>query len=156
MLLSQLAMHPDQVLIYTDGSCLGNPGPGGWACILECGEHRAELYGCDPNTTNNRMELEAVIQALRALTRSCTVQLVTDSVYVKDGLTKWIAGWKRKGWVTTDKKPVKNQELWQELDRLAGLHTIQWKWVKGHATDARNNRCDTLAQAAARKQIRSS
>ena len=148
-------MQPDQITIYTDGSCLGNPGPGGWACLLECGERKSELFGSHPNTTNNRMELEAVIQALRALPSSRIVHLVTDSVYVKDGLTEWIAGWKKKGWITAEKKPVKNQELWQELDRLAAQHTIQWKWVKGHATDARNNRCDALAQYAARNQSRS-
>lgn len=146
-------MQPDQITIYADGSCLGNPGRR--ACLLECGEHKSELFGSHPNTINNRMELEAVIQALRALTCPRTVQLVTDSVYVKDGLTKWIIGWKKKGWLTAEKKPGKNQELWQELDRLAAQHTIQWKWVKGHTTDARNSRCDALAQSAARNKSRS-
>jgi ribonuclease HI len=141
------------VQLITDGSCLGNPGPGGWACILRYGSRRKELSGAEPHTTNNRMELMAAIKGLEALREPCTVEIVTDSEYLKNGITKWIYGWKRKGWVTTEKKPVVNQDLWKRLDELVETHETTWAWTKGHASHADNNRCDELAQAAAR-QIR--
>ncbi|HSM76185.1 MAG TPA: ribonuclease HI [Bryobacteraceae bacterium] len=140
------------VQLITDGSCLGNPGPGGWACILRYGEKRKEMYGSEPNTTNNRMELRAAVEGLRALREGCEVEVVTDSQYVKNGITSWIHGWKRNGWKTAAKKPVVNQDLWQELDSQAARHKTQWSWTKGHATHADNNRCDELAAAAARTQ----
>ena len=140
------------VQLITDGSCLGNPGPGGWACILRYGEKRKEMYGSEPNTTNNRMELRAAVEGLRALREGCEVEVVTDSQYVKNGITSWIHGWKRNGWKTAAKKPVVNQDLWQELDSQAARHKPQWSWAKGHATHADNNRCDELAAAAARTQ----
>ena len=134
-----------RVVIYTDGACKGNPGPGGWGTLLQFGGHERELFGGDPLTTNNRMELTAVIRALEALTRSCEVDLYTDSQYVKQGIESWIHGWKRNGWKTSDKKPVKNAELWRELDGLAQRHAIRWHWVKGHADNAGNVRADELA-----------
>ena len=134
------------VTIYTDGACSGNPGPGGWGAILIYGEHRKELNGGESNTTNNRMELTAAIEALNALKRPCKVDLYTDSVYVRDGITKWIHGWKRNGWRTADKKPVKNAELWQTLDQALGRHEIDWHWVKGHAGHPENERADELAR----------
>jgi ribonuclease HI len=140
------------VQLITDGSCLGNPGPGGWACILRYGEKRKEMYGSEPNTPNNRMELRAAVEGLRALREGCEVEVVTDSQYVKNGITSWIHGWKRNGWKTAAKKPVVNQDLWQELDSQAARHKTQWSWTKGHATHADNNRCDELAAAAARTQ----
>ena len=139
-------MSAPQVEIWTDGACSGNPGPGGWGAILRFGEHEKELYGGEPETTNNRMELTAAIEALNALTRPCTVRLTTDSVYVKDGITKWLAGWKAKGWKTAAKKPVKNQDLWQALDEAAQRHQIEWAWIKGHAGHAENERADELAR----------
>ncbi len=140
------------VQLITDGACLGNPGPGGWACILRFGEHSHEQFGSVPQTTNNRMELTAAIEGLRALHEPCQVEVVTDSEYVKHGITQWIHGWKRNGWRTSAKKPVVNQDLWMELDRLCEGHTIQWTWTKGHANHADNNRCDELATRAARQQ----
>jgi ribonuclease HI len=140
------------VQLITDGACLGNPGPGGWACILRFGEHSREQFGSVPQTTNNRMELTAAIEGLRALHEPCQVEVVTDSEYVKHGITQWIHGWKRNGWRTSAKKPVVNQDLWMELDRLCEGHTIQWTWTKGHANHADNNRCDELATRAARQQ----
>ena len=134
-----------EVVIYADGACRGNPGPGGWGAWLKCGEHEKELFGGEPDTTNNRMELTAVIQALALLRERCTVVVYTDSVYVKDGITKWIHGWKTRGWLTADKKPVKNVELWQKLDALNQGHVVQWRWVKGHAGDPGNERADRLA-----------
>lgn len=135
------------VTIYTDGACKGNPGPGGWGVVLRSGEHLRELFGGEAQTTNNRMELQAVIEALRALKRPCHVDLYLDSQYVRQGITEWVVGWKARGWRTADKKPVKNVELWQTLDALVaqGGHRIHWHWVKGHAGDAGNERADALA-----------
>lgn len=144
-----------QVKIITDGSCLGNPGRGGWACILRYNEHARELYGCSPQTTNNRMELTAAIEGLRALKEPCEVEVITDSEYVKNGITKWVANWKQRDWMTADRKPVVNQDLWEELDAQAERHQAKWSWTKGHASHADNNRCDELAQMAAREQRRS-
>lgn len=136
-----------QVTIYTDGACKGNPGPGGWGVVLRSGGHLRELYGGQAQTTNNRMELQAVIEALQALKRPCQVDLFLDSQYVRQGITEWVAGWKARGWRTADKKPVKNVELWQTLDALVaqGGHRIAWHWVKGHAGDPGNERADALA-----------
>jgi ribonuclease HI len=142
-----------KVLLITDGACKGNPGPGGWACILRYGEHSKELYGFDPHTTNNRMELTAAIEGLRAIKERCAVKVVTDSNYLKDGITKWIHGWKRRGWVTAEKKPVINQDLWTTLDDLVQKHETEWVWTKGHASHADNNRCDELATEAATRRI---
>lgn len=141
------------ITLITDGACLGNPGPGGWACILRYNSHTSELYGSERRSTNNRMELTAVIQGLRALKEPCRVQVVTDSQYVKDGITQWIHGWKRRGWLTATKTPVKNQELWIALDEQVGRHQVRWEWVKGHAAHDDNNRCDELAGQAARGQL---
>lgn len=135
----------DAVIIHTDGACSGNPGPGGWGAVLQYGRTVRELKGGAPLTTNNQMELTAAIEALNALKRPCPVELHTDSQYVKNGLTKWIHGWKKNGWRTADRKPVKNVELWQALDAAVARHTIAWHWVKGHAGDAMNERADTLA-----------
>ena len=134
------------VIIYTDGACKGNPGPGGWGALLRAGAHEKELFGGEAHTTNNRMELTAVIRALESLTRSCPVAIYTDSQYVKNGIETWIHGWKRNGWKTADKKPVKNAELWQQLDTARKPHTIEWKWVKGHAGHPENERADVLAR----------
>ena len=141
-----------KVRLITDGACRGNPGPGGWAAILRYNEHKKEIWGCEPQTTNNRMELRAAIEGLRALKEGCEVEVVTDSEYLKNGITTWIHGWKRKNWITSTKKPVVNRDLWEELDRLAGKHRIKWEWTKGHASHEDNNRCDELAQRAAREQ----
>jgi ribonuclease HI len=135
------------VVIHTDGACAGNPGPGGWGAILEYNGKRRELSGGEPETTNNRMELLAAIKALEALKRHCKVEMHVDSNYVKDGITKWIHGWKRNGWKTADKKPVKNAELWQRLDQALKQHDISWHWVKGHAGHDDNERADELARA---------
>ena len=146
------------VTISTDGACIGNPGPGGWACILRFGDLTREIFGSHPQTTNNRMELTAVIEALKALKEPCKVSLYTDSQYVKRGITEWISGWKARGWMRREKgglKAVLNRDLWTELDRLVQSHQITWAWVKGHATDPDNIRCDELAQKAAREQIAS-
>lgn len=137
------------VEIATDGACKGNPGPGGWGALIRSGAHEKELSGGEALTTNNRMELMAAIEALNALKRPCAVTLSTDSRYVMDGLTKWIHGWKRNGWRTADKKPVKNAELWQALLAAAEHHQIEWKWVKGHAGHPDNERADKLASDAA-------
>lgn len=136
----------DKIVIYTDGACSGNPGPGGWGAILMWGDHRKELSGGEANTTNNRMELMAAISALEALKRASKVELHTDSNYVKNGVTAWIHGWKRNGWKTADKKPVKNAELWQRLDAARKSHEVDWRWVKGHAGDVENERADELAR----------
>ena len=138
-------MDGDAVIIHTDGACSGNPGPGGWGAVLQYGSTVKELKGGAPITTNNQMELTAAIEALTALKRACAVELHTDSSYVKDGLTKWIHGWKKNGWRTADKKPVKNSELWQALDAATQRHKINWHWVKGHAGDEMNERADQLA-----------
>jgi ribonuclease HI len=136
------------VTIATDGACKGNPGPGGWGAVLLSGDHRSELSGYASATTNNRMELQAAIAALEALRRPSRVTLITDSAYVKDGLTRWIHGWQRNGWRTADRKPVKNADLWQALLAAARPHTIEWQWVKGHSGHPLNERADELANAA--------
>lgn len=143
------------VQLITDGSCLGNPGPGGWAFILRYGQLKKEGFGSAPHTTNNRMELTAAIEGLKRLKEPCAVEIVTDSQYVKNGITQWIQNWKRRGWLTGDKKPVLNKELWVELDALVNAHQTTWQWTKGHASHEDNNRCDELAQEAARLQIAS-
>jgi ribonuclease HI len=139
--------------LITDGACIGNPGPGGWACILREGQTKRELFGSERATTNNRMELTAAIEGLRAVREPCEIEVVTDSEYVKNGITKWIHGWKRNGWVTSARKPVVNQDLWNELDGLATTHRVRWTWTKGHADHQDNNRCDELATRAAREQL---
>jgi ribonuclease HI len=133
------------VVIYTDGACKGNPGPGGWGALLKSGDAEKELFGGEAQTTNNRMELTAVIRALESLTRECAVEIYTDSQYVKNGIQTWIHNWKRNGWKTADRKPVKNVELWRELETQAGRHRIAWHWVKGHADNEGNQRADALA-----------
>jgi ribonuclease HI len=133
---------------YTDGACSGNPGPGGWGALLRIGGRERELSGAEPATTNNRMELMAAISALEALKRPCKVRLYTDSTYVRDGVTKWIHGWKRNGWKTSDKKPVKNVDLWQRLDAARVPHQVEWIWVKGHSGHTENDRVDALARQA--------
>lgn len=139
------AANAARVRIYTDGACKGNPGPGGWGALLQFDGREKELCGGEPATTNNRMELTAVIRALEALRRHCEIDLYTDSQYVQKGISEWVASWKRRGWKTADKKPVKNVDLWLELDRLAGGHDIRWHWVRGHAGHAENERADQLA-----------
>jgi len=133
------------VEIFTDGACRGNPGPGGWGAVLRYGGHEKELYGGEAQTTNNRMELMAAIRALETLKRPCSVQLTTDSSYVRDGITEWLPNWKKRGWKTTAKKPVKNADLWQRLDQAAQAHQITWYWVKGHSGHPENDRADKLA-----------
>ena len=140
-------MSEQRVTIFTDGACSGNPGPGGWGAILQFGDHTKELNGGEAHTTNNRMELMAAIAALEALKRPCTVDLHTDSQYLRNGIMSWIHGWKKNGWRTADKKPVKNVDLWQRLDAALAQHKIQWHWVKGHAGHAMNERADELARA---------
>lgn len=134
-----------EVVIYADGACKGNPGPGGWGAWLQAGGHETELFGGDKLTTNNRMELTAVIEALASLKRRCHVTIYTDSQYVRNGITSWIHNWKLRGWTTADRKPVKNVELWQRLDTLNAAHEVTWKWVKGHSGDPGNERADALA-----------
>lgn len=142
-------MTPAPVEIFTDGACKGNPGPGGWGAVIRSGDREKELSGGEPLTTNNRMELLAAIRALEALKRPCEVVLHTDSIYVRDGISKWIHGWRRNGWKTAARKPVKNAELWQELLDAAAPHKIDWRWVKGHAGHPENERADRLACDAA-------
>ena len=137
------------VTIYTDGSCLGNPGPGGWAAILLYGRHRRELTGSMAATTNNQMELQAAIAGLTALKEPCRVTLWSDSEYLRNGITRWITGWQANGWLTAQKKPVKNAELWRELLRAIAPHEVEWRWTRGNAHDEHNNRADELARAAA-------
>lgn len=134
-----------QIVIHTDGACRGNPGPGGWGALLEYNGTRKDLKGGEALTTNNRMELMAAISALEALREPCAVQLYTDSVYVRSGLLEWLPGWKKRGWKTADKKPVKNQDLWQRLDAAASRHQVEWHWVKGHAGHPGNEAADRLA-----------
>jgi ribonuclease HI len=134
-----------EVHVYTDGACKGNPGVGGWGALLKYGKHTRELFGGEPHTTNNRMEMTAVIRALESLNRQCRIKLHTDSKYVQQGITSWIHDWKKRGWKTADKKPVKNEDLWRELDELAQQHDIEWIWVKGHAGHDGNERADELA-----------
>lgn len=136
------------VEIYTDGACRGNPGPGGWGALLTTGEHRKELSGAEPLTTNNRMELTAVIRALEALKRPTEARIFTDSEYVRRGITEWVKNWKARGWKTAERKPVKNQDLWERLDALAAGHKIEWRWVKGHSGVPGNERVDQLANEA--------
>ncbi len=143
-----MADQRPQVAIFTDGACKGNPGPGGWGAILRFGSIEKELSGAETLTTNNRMELQAAIAGLQALTRPCDVDLTTDSVYVRDGITKWVHGWQKNGWKTADRKPVKNDDLWQALLAAARPHVVRWHWVKGHAGHAENERADQLANAA--------
>ena len=133
------------VSLYTDGACKGNPGKGGWGVLMRYDSHEKELFGGEAHTTNNRMELTAIIQGLAALKRPCAVVIYTDSQYVKNGMEKWIHGWKKNGWKTASKQPVKNEDLWQQLDRLATQHQIQWQWVRGHAGHTENERADALA-----------
>jgi len=135
----------DPVVVYTDGACKGNPGPGGWGALLRWRDHEKELFGGESQTTNNRMELTAVIEALAALRQRSQVAVYTDSEYVKNGITTWIHNWKLRGWRTADKKPVKNVELWQRLDALASQHDVRWHWVRGHNGDPGNERADELA-----------
>ncbi len=136
------------VRIYTDGACSGNPGPGGWAALLRYGKHEKELVGSEQKTTNNRMELTAALEALRALKETCQVDFYTDSEYLKKGINEWMANWKRKGWKTSAKKPVKNQDLWKALDEAIQEHQITWHWVRGHAGHRENERVDRLARQA--------
>lgn len=142
-------MTDRKVILYTDGACSGNPGPGGWGAVLRYGDAVRELHGGENPTTNNRMELMAAIEGLESLTRPCTVDLFTDSEYVRKGITEWMKGWKARGWQTADKKPVKNQDLWQRLDQAATRHQIAWHWVKGHAGIPDNERADALARMGA-------
>jgi len=146
----------ETIEIFTDGACKGNPGPGGWGVILRSGAHVKELHGGEWSTTNNRMELTAVIKGLGALTRRCQVKLWTDSQYVQKGISVWIIDWKRRGWRTADKKPVKNVDLWQQLDTLAAQHDVEWLWVKGHAGHPENERADQLANLGVEEALRRS
>lgn len=139
-------MSGAKVVIYTDGACSGNPGPGGWGAVLISGGHRKDICGGEPDTTNNRMEMMAAIQALEALTRPCKVELHTDSTYVQKGIHEWIHAWKKRGWMTADKKPVKNEDLWRRLDAARLRHEVDWRWVKGHAGHELNERADGLAR----------
>jgi ribonuclease HI len=136
------------VIIHTDGGCVGNPGPGGWGAVLDCQGRRKELSGGCPATTNNRMELQAAIEALRALKEPCAVELFTDSEYVRNGITAWLPAWKARGWRTAAKKPVKNDDLWRQLDHEVARHRVTWRWIKGHNGHAENERCDRLAAEA--------
>jgi ribonuclease HI len=140
-----IAQH---VVVHTDGACSGNPGPGGWGAILQWGDHQKELKGGEPHTTNNRMELTAAIMALESLKRPCAVDLHTDSEYLRQGITGWINNWKRNGWKTSDRKPVKNVDLWQRLDAALACHKVNWHWVRGHSGHDLNERADELARAA--------
>ncbi|GEO13055.1 ribonuclease HI [Microvirga aerophila] len=142
--------EPERVTIYTDGACSGNPGPGGWGAILSFKGTEKEVSGGEAHTTNNRMEIRAAIEGLNALKRPCIVDLYTDSQYVRQGITSWMSNWKRRGWRTADNKPVKNEDLWRELDEAASRHKVSWHWVKGHADDPINIRVDELAVAAMR------
>jgi ribonuclease HI len=142
-----------EVTLITDGACIGNPGPGGWAYILRYNSHKREAYGSEPRTTNNRMELTAAVRGLEALKETCQVTVVTDSQYLKNGITQWIAKWKRNGWQTSAKQPVLNRDLWQQLESQNARHHTRWEWTKGHAEHPDNNRCDELATNAAREQI---
>jgi ribonuclease HI len=139
-----------KIEIFTDGACKGNPGPGGWGAILRMGKHEKELSGSDPQTTNNRMEMTGVIRALNALTEPCEITICTDSRYVIDGMTKWVHGWQKKGWVNASKQPVRNADLWHDLIEACGRHKITWQWVRGHDGHIENERADKLASDAAR------
>jgi ribonuclease HI len=141
-----------KIQVITDGACLGNPGPGGWAVVLRYGASRKEIFGSEPHTTNNRMELKAAIEGLRRIKESCEVEVVTDSEYVKNGITSWISNWKKRNWMTSQKKPVINRDLWEQLDEEVSRHKMTWSWTKGHASHEDNNRADELASLAAREQ----
>lgn len=141
-------MSEQKVVVYTDGGCRGNPGPGGWGAVLQFGEHEKEIYGYDAETTNNRMELMAAISALELLSRSCEIDLTTDSQYVRQGILEWMDGWKKRGWKTAAKKPVKNKDLWERLDAAVQSHNIRWHWIKGHSGHPGNERADDLANRA--------
>ena len=143
--MSKSASGAEVVEIYADGACRGNPGPGGWGAILREGLREKEIFGGEPQTTNNRMELTAVIRALETLGQPSAVEVYTDSQYVQKGISEWLPDWKRRGWLTADKKPVKNVDLWQQLERAAGRHRVSWHWVKGHAGHPENERADALA-----------
>jgi ribonuclease HI len=143
--LSASSQSSDRVTIYTDGACKGNPGVGGWGAWLQYGGREREIYGGEQLTTNNRMELQAVIEALSVLKRSCVVDIYTDSAYVRNGITSWLKSWKARGWKTADNKPVKNQDLWEQIDALCTAHQVHWHWVKGHSGDPGNERADALA-----------
>lgn len=143
-----------RVEIFTDGACKGNPGPGGWGALLRMGRHEKELFGGEPHTTNNRMEMTAVIRALDALIEPCDVTLHTDSRYVIDGITKWVGGWKKRGWVNASKQPVKNADLWHDLIEAVARHKVTWEWVKGHAGHSENERVDRIASDEAERQAR--
>ena len=145
---------PKKVELFTDGACKGNPGPGGWGVILRMGKHEKELSGSDPSTTNNRMEMTAVIRGLKALIEPCEVTIYTDSRYVIDGITKWVHGWKRNGWVNASKQPVRNADLWHDLIEVAKRHQISWQWVRGHHGHPENERVDRLASDAALEAAR--
>lgn len=149
--MNDAASRAHDVRIYTDGACSGNPGPGGWGSVLMYRGHRRELSGSEPGTTNNRMELMAVIRALETLKRPCRVTVYTDSIYVMKGVTEWMAQWKRRNWRTASRKPVKNIELWQRLDRALQPHEVRWRWVKGHSGHTENERADALARQAIRR-----
>jgi len=141
-------MTDNRVEMFTDGACRGNPGPGGWGAIIRSGVKETEIYGASDETTNNRMELQAVISAFEKLTRKCEVHVTTDSRYVMDGIQQWLANWKRNGWKTAAKKPVKNEDLWKQLDNLVEQHVVTWEWVKGHSGHVENERVDQLANDA--------
>jgi len=141
-------MNQDKVVIYTDGGCRGNPGPGGWGAILRFGSHEKEIYGYEEETTNNRMELMAAIRSLELLSRECSIVLTTDSQYVRQGITEWMEGWKKRGWKTAARKPVKNKDLWERLDKAVQEHNVDWQWVKGHSGHEGNERADDLANYA--------
>ena len=141
-----------KVQLITDGACLGNPGPGGWAAVLRFNEQKKEMWASEKHTTNNRMELTAAIEGLKVLKEECEVEVVTDSEYVKNGITQWITAWKKRGWMTSQKKPVVNRDLWEELDEQAARHQMKWSWTKGHASHEDNNRADELASLAAKEQ----
>ena len=143
-----MGVKDTKVYAYTDGACRGNPGPGGWGAVLRFGDRERELCGADPQTTNNRMEMTAAIRALEALKRPCRVELLTDSQYVKQGITEWLPGWKRRGWRSSTGQPVKNQDLWEQLDALTRRHEVEWFWVRGHTGHPENERADRLANRA--------
>ena len=154
MSASHSAAGTDTVLVFADGACKGNPGPGGWGAILRTGAREKEIFGGERETTNNRMELTAVIRALEALKRHCSVKVYTDSQYVQKGISEWLPQWKRRGWRTADRKPVKNDDLWRELDALAQQHKVEWHWVRGHAGHVENERADALANRGVESVLR--
>jgi len=152
--MSESSSADQTVVVFADGACKGNPGPGGWGAILRMGDREKEIYGGEPATTNNRMELTAVIRALEALKRRCRVKVYTDSQYVQKGVSEWLAQWKRRGWRTADRKPVKNEDLWRRLDELASGHEVRWHWVRGHAGHPENERADALANRGVQSVFR--